>query len=123
MIRAIKTPTHLNNLSLKLLAILFGYLMWHTISLHQKIRATIAVPVSFYHLNQATLQAPDTVSVTLKIQRKQLQHLKKNLAIHIDAQELPFGNSTVTLDRSHLFVPEGVNVLCYNPSQMMVIKK
>lgn len=111
-----------NNLTLKVLSLLFGYAFWSMIS--QSLAVTVSIPVSlsFYNVPQnIAVEAPETIKVTLRGKRAHLNHLDcATLAFHIDGTALHSGDNYVSLKAEQLFLPETINLLDYNPSPLVI---
>lgn len=113
----------LNNLSLKIIALVFGYTVWTTMSASQKITMTIKAPLSFFHDENKTIDAPDHVSVTLCGKRSEFYTLTRELAFHIDAELLLQGINTLFLDQSLLYLPKSVKLLSCSPQKITISVK
>jgi len=116
-------PHPLNNLSLKIIALLFGYTLWSAISAPQKIKYTFKAPLSFFHEEEKTIDAPDYVSVTLFGKRGEFYKLSRELAFHIDAEFLSEGKNTLLLDQSQLYLPDTVKLISCYPQKIKVSVK
>lgn len=112
----------LNNLSLSLISLIFGYALWQSMSQPYAITAEFSVPLSFYNNTAETLNAPETVVVTLKGTRKELYKLAPNLATHINTHVLQSGENTVKITHNNLFLPDSVQLLHCVPSAITVTK-
>ena len=112
----------LNNLSLSIVSLILGYTLWQALSQPHKIATKLSVPVSFYNTQGTTLEAPENVTVALHGTRKELYKLAHNLAVHIDAQAVPSGESSVSLNEKNLFLPESVRLLHYVPKELLIKK-
>lgn len=113
----------LNNLSLKIIALVFGYTVWTTMSAPQKIQMTLKAPLSFFHEENKTIDAPDHVSVTLFGKRSEFYKLTRELAFHIDAELLSQGTNTLFLDQSLLYLPKSVKLLSCSPQKIKILVK
>lgn len=113
----------LTNLPIKLISLVSGYLVWSLISGSQVICITQEAPVCIYNNEtHQSINAPETITVTLQAQRNRLYSLDaEELAIHIDASRLHKGQNQLLVDRSTLFLPEGVNVVHYSPSNAVIL--
>lgn len=110
----------LNNLSLKVLALVFGYIFWTTMSERHVTQVTLNAPVSFFHQEGLVLDAPEAISVTLAAPRKKLYGLTRDLALHIDAQKLTQGKNTVRITEQNLFLPPSVKLIHYTPEKIAI---
>ena len=116
-------PHPLNNLSLKIVSLLFGYTLWTTISTSQKISLTLKAPLSFFHEEQKIIDAPEYISVNLMGKRSEFYKLPQTLAFHIDADLLSTGNNILFLDKKQLFLPPSIQLISYAPSQIQIMVK
>ena len=110
------------NLFLKCSALFFGYLLWNIVGYNHTITVSLTIPVVIYHQGNATINAPESVRVTLKTSRKNLVTLHATLAVHIDAETLSLGNTTIPLNRSLLFVTDTIDVLHYDPKEITITR-
>jgi YbbR domain-containing protein len=118
---SIKT-TYLNALALKCLALIFGYALWHSVSSYQKIQITQNIPVCFYNTHpHQTVQAPETIKVTLHGKRKDLLQTAFDGALHCDAQHFQPGTTTLPLTKEQIFLPESVRLVHYTPQEITVV--
>lgn len=116
----VERPRLLNNLSLNILAIVFGYTLWKSISEHQVINVTLQAPVSWYGTTGLTVDAPEKISVTLQAKRDELYTLTKTVAAHIDAATLHEGENPIKLNASHFILPESVKLVNCSPKQITI---
>lgn len=110
----------LNNLSLKVLALIFGYTLWQTMSTSHKVKVSLRAPISFYNEQNLTIDAPESIMVSLQAHRGTLYELTRDLAVHIDAKTLSEGNNTIALNQHNLFLPEAVKLLNCKPSTVTI---
>lgn len=103
----------LNNLSLSVISLFLGYTIWHILCQPHKIITHISVPVSFYNVQKNEIESPEAVIATVHGTRKELYTLLYNLAVHIDAQTVPIGESQIKITAHNLFLPESVRLLHY----------
>lgn len=110
------------NLPLKLLSLLCGYLVWSMISQSHVTTITQSVPICVYNNEQhQQVSAPESIAVTLQAVRSKLSTVNiDELALHLDASRLHKGPNQLLVDRSTLFLPEGVNVVHYSPSNSVI---
>lgn len=113
-------PNKLNTLSLKILALVFGYSLWNTMSESHKTLVTLQAPLSFYHEKGKILDAPEAIAVSLSAPRKELYQLTRDIAVHINAENLKEGKNTVTLDHENLLLPESVKLITCTPSTVTI---
>ena len=111
---------YLNNLSLKILALVFGYTMWKTMSDGHKAELARRIPVSFYNEQGLIIESPDSLAISLSGTRSSLYTLTRNLAVHIDATRLQEGTNTIVPDEQLLFLPEQIKLLHCTPSALSI---
>jgi len=119
-----QTKQHpLNNLSLKIIALVFGYTLWSAISAPQKIKITFKAPLSFFHEEDKIIDAPDNVYITLFGKRSEFYKLTRELAFHIDADLLSKGKNTLFLDKSLLYLPKSIKLISCSPQKINISVK
>lgn len=111
---------YLNNLSLKILAVVFGYTLWKTMSDGHNAQLARRIPVSFYNNQGLIIESPDSVEVSLLGTRSSLYKLTRNLALHIDATGLQQGSNTITPNEQLLLLPEQIKLLHCTPSALNI---
>jgi len=109
---------NIHTLHLKILALCIGYGLWYILSQTNSATITVSVPLCFDNTQQTqTIEAPETVSVTLSGPRNELATLElDSLAIHLEISHLPLKKHTITLCSNNLHLPEQVNLIHYEPS-------
>jgi YbbR domain-containing protein len=118
------TKSHpLNNLSLKIIALVFGYTLWTTMSEHNKVQVALQAPLSFYNQSGLELEAPESVLVTVAGARDSLYQLTRDLAVHIDAKNLQEGQNTIALLEKDLLLPETIKLVHCSPKTITVNAK
>ena len=111
----------LNNPSLKIISIFFGYSFWHIASIQQVITTTLTIPLCFTALNNYTITAPEKINVTLKGKRCDLYSLDTSaLAAHINISTLSSGKHGIIIKEHHLFLPQTISIAQYKPSNIMI---
>ena len=111
---------HLNKFSLNVLSLLFGYTFWIIISSYQQTNISFDVPISFYNTKNIVIDSPQSVSLTVLTKREMLYKKSKDIAVHINANQLKEGKNKIHLTQSHLFLPDGLEMVNYNPSSIIV---
>ncbi|NBO99526.1 MAG: hypothetical protein EBU90_05265 [Proteobacteria bacterium] len=118
------TKSHpLNNLSLKIIALVFGYTLWTTMSEHNKVQVTLQAPLSFYNQSGLEVEGPESVLVTVTGKRDSLYQLTRNLAVHINADNLNEGPNTIAPLEKDLLLPEAVKLVHCSPQTITVNAK
>lgn len=110
----------LNNLSLKILAVVFGYTLWKSMSDIHKVQISMRAPISFYNEQGVTLDAPESVGVTLFAHRDTIYQLTREIAVHIDAQTLTTGTNKVALNEKILLLPDSVKLVDCEPDSVTI---
>jgi len=112
----------LNNLVLKLISLILGYIIWSIVSQTHTTTSHLTIPLFFYNIQQHTnIAAPEIVTIQLQGSKKVLHALSnKQLAAHIDAQTLKAGKNLVHLSKSMLFLPGKVELLDTTPSPVII---
>ncbi len=116
-----KTPLH-QTLLFKSVALFFGFYLWFIIGSHHKITFSKKIPVVFYNKQASIIDGPDAIIVTLHGSRKEFSHIFHTLALHIDAQKIPLGTTTLKPDREQLFVSQSIDVIHYTPKTVTVTR-
>lgn len=113
-----------NNAPIKIISCILGISIWALSSSLRVSQETISVPVCFYAVQQGdTIQAPESISITLSGKRDDLQLLdKEKIALHIDAQQLHEGRQLLAIREEHLLLPEHIKIVHYNPLNLIVQK-
>jgi hypothetical protein len=110
----------LNSSSLKVGAVIIGFLSWTIASEFRYYYMAIDAPVVFYNtrLNQK-MSAPETVAITLAARRVDMRHMQNEVvAVHIDARKLREGANRVDLSQKNLLLPRTINLVNYKPIQV-----
>jgi len=112
----------LNNLTIKIVAFIFGYSFWFICSQSHSIQATFNIPICFYNQQEAqTIQAPELIRVTVQGRRSQLYAMNTpDLALHVDTQQLLVGPNQITPSDKNLFLPDTVKLIHYKPSNLII---
>ena len=106
----------LNNLSLSFFSLLCGYGIWYICAQTYTITTTCTLPLSFFnHLKTDTFTAPESISVTLKGSRKDLYQYLHTSAVHINANNIPTGQSHIKITETHLFLPNNIILVNCKP--------
>ncbi len=100
-------------------------IFWHIFSGIHTITIPLEIPLCFYGAtNEQKISAPETVSVILQGNRRQLSLLdQKTIAFHIDVQTLSQGTMPVYLTAQQLFLPDTIKLIHYTPHVLMVTLK
>lgn len=99
-----------------------GYLVWAMVSQSHVITVAHVAPVCVYNASeQCKMNVPETVTIMLQGQRSLLYSLDTNeIAVHVDASRLHAGDNHLVVDRATLFLPDGINVVHYSPSNAVI---
>lgn len=111
-----------SNAPLKVVSFFVGYTFWYVFGHAQTITTELNVPLCFYGAQETmNIQAPDMVHIELTGKRSIMNTVDlKNLAIHIDAQELIPGAQPIRISQEKLFLPESIKLVHYSPAQIVV---
>lgn len=114
--------TMLNKNTLRLSAILFGFIFWSFISSHHLITLSKKVPLCFYNTkNSMSLSAPEFLTVTLRGKKSDLKNINfDSLAVHIDAQNFTSELNGVKLTNKNLFLPDKIKLINYKPMNLLI---
>lgn len=111
-------------LALKILSLIIGFILWNIVSSYRSITLSYQVPLSFYNQTDMIINAPDTITVTLKGHRSSFFKLHTQLAYHIDCSELQKGEQEIQVKGRNLFLPDELKLVHYFPSHFKInIKK
>ncbi len=121
MLQTLKTIL-IKNTPLKICSFILGYAVWSIFSGIQTITQELTVPLCFYQIpTTIDFDAPETVNITLSGKKSQLTSIKmQDFAIHIDARNLPLGNSPIAITAERLFLPESIKLVHYSPAPIMI---
>lgn len=110
------------NLSLKIVSLLFGVSFWAIFTTWHNSSLTTQVPICFYGSNEKRIvDSPETVTVELSGKRSDLLNLDlENLAVHVNSDELIAGENLIELSHEKLFLPCGVKLVHYFPSNPII---
>jgi hypothetical protein len=106
-----------SNIILKVVSFIIGATFWFIISQSHTRQLHREIPICFYGQQpDSTIDAPDTLRVTLRGTRAHLNLLDLDaLALHIDAAKLHMGPNQISVNNATLFLPEQINVVHYSP--------
>ena len=112
----------LQNAPIKLVCLLLGYGFWYLIAHATVMYQHQAVPLVFYNVpEQAHISAPPMVTVHIKGTRRALaSRMPLPISIYLDAREFTRERTTIALGPEHLWLPQGVDVVHYEPSLIEV---
>lgn len=100
-----------STLFLKAISLIIGLLFWTLMSDSFTTSRWVTIPVCFYNRASETIEAPETIKVELRGRRSHLRHLQvQTLALHIDAQTLKPGTTTVQLTPDQLSLPATITL-------------
>lgn len=121
MLQTLKTLL-IKNTPLKVCSFILGYALWSTFSSMQTITQELTVPLCCYQIpTSIDFDAPETITITLSGKKNQLATLNtQELAVHIDAHDLPIGNNPISVTAEKLFLPESIKLVHYSPAPLMI---
>lgn len=98
-----------------------GFTLWYLVSDLHTITTTMKVPVYFYNTENIVVEAPETISITLRGKKSDIRHTNlSELAAHIDAQKLTQKTNHIPLTSQELFLPQTIKLVSYNPHHLIV---
>ncbi len=106
-------------------ACIIGFLLWSQLTSIHNQTTTVTAPLCFYGntAHELEIQAPETVTITLRGKRRDLAGIDTTLlAIHIDTAQLREGKNGIVPAAGDLFLPETISVIHYNPLPIVVAK-
>ena len=113
----------LHNNFIKIVSLIFGYLIWAFIAQYQTITINQPVPICFYQTqDNITILGPDSVNISLSGKRKHLYLFEtENSAIHIDASQFNKpGKHLINLSKESLFLPDNIFLEELKPSTIVI---
>ncbi len=109
-------PLILNNLNLKIVSLIFGYCLWSMVSPYFTIERTYTVPVCFYPNSEIVRQAPESITVTLRGARTNLNAVcPGELSAHVSTDLLRHGKQRLEITSDMLFLPSSITMVNYSP--------
>jgi hypothetical protein len=106
---------------LKMMSLILGSLFWVIISDSFISSRWVTLPVCFYNSATKKITAPETIRIELKGKRTYLKQLpEKDLALHIDAQDLPTGSHKIEITKDLLLLPSSIILGESLPHSIMV---
>lgn len=118
-LRSRKKP---RNVPLKIISLILGYTFWYIFGSSHTSTAWITIPLYFYNVpEEKSIKAPETLSAKISGKRSELRMLDtKELAIHINAQQLHDGKNLLTITPEIIFLPDSIKLVHYCPSNPTV---
>jgi YbbR domain-containing protein len=105
----------------KIAAILIGYSIWFFITNFTWTTVEYQVPVCFYHTEQQTIQAPETVLAKITGPSSMMHQLhQQNLGLHIDISKYSTGKHEILLYDANLFLPEPLKLIELIPATIFL---
>lgn len=113
-----------NRLAQKISAVVIAFFFWSELTVLHQQTTTINAPLCFFNQEQISLDAPETVTITLRGKKADLAQLHySDLAVHIDAAKLQKGKNGIVITNKDIFLPESISVVHYYPLPLVIIKK
>jgi YbbR domain-containing protein len=108
--------------TLKISSVLFGYMWWSILNYHQPVKTSFTIPVAFYNQSEnIDIDAPQKITIYITGKRSLLTQLRtESLCAHIDAKNFRTGSHLVHVSLENLFLPEGIHLIDYVPSPLVV---
>lgn len=115
----------LNNLGLKLIALVLATLLWSYISSQQTIKKAISIPVKWYNPPTGlVLQSMDSkvVFVTIRGQKEDiLKAQAADFSISLDLSKAKPGRQIYELTPEHVKTPSRIKVIKLSPEEVTII--
>lgn len=93
-----------------------GFFVWYCISESYTQQQHLKLPLFFYNsVATETINAPESVDVTVAGVRSALRAAHAHGAVHIDAKTLKDGEQLVHVSTENLLLPSGAKMLNYTP--------
>lgn len=123
MIKKIR-QIYCHNKILKINALILGYCTWNYLYNFCPFRHQIEIPICFYNqTNQYEIESEqDKIYIEILAKGKTIKCLK-DLAFHINAKDIPIGQSYIQPDEKNLFLPTNVKMLNYKPNIVGITKR
>lgn len=111
-----------NKFNIKVSAFILGFSFWYMVSQSRPLEISYTVPLIFYGTNTEQLQAAETVTICLKGNKNDFYNLDlKELAIHINADQLKKGKNFIQVTNENLFLPQAIKLVHCTPSNVVVV--
>ena len=110
-------------LLLKVLAIIYAYLLWVIISQSLTSSIKINIPIVLYNEpKNINIKSTDSIDLYIKGKRHDIRNfLSQSPTVTIDAEKFSNeGNHKYPILQEHIFLPEEIKLLNYKPSQLDV---
>lgn len=109
-----------NNLTIKIVALIFGYMLWLTFSKHQLTTAEIEVPIYFYNTNK-DIKIKSIHNLKAKISGYKKDILTNTNAVHIDLSDYnDAGEYEIEIFPDNIFLLNNLNLINYYPSKIKI---
>ena len=117
----LQKTSRLNNALLKIFSLFLGYALWQIFSYSYKIETKLSLPLFFYNkADQALVQAPETIKVSLYGTRTELFKVASKGSIHCDATTLSEGTQKIKVAEQNIFLPETIRLVHYTPQEIKI---
>lgn len=102
-------------------SIIIGYLTWSILAQSNIINKKITVPIVFYNHQNLNIQTSGQITLEITGQRGIINNIdNKDVAVHIDAQELKLGDNLYIITKENLFLAPDVILSNYNPHMLKI---
>lgn len=110
-----------NNLTIKVISLIIGFLIWSVLSEKQMAIVERNLPVCFYNEpEKLNIKTQNSIKVKISGLRKDLWTNESN-AIHIDASFITEEKDYIyEIEPEHIFLRQGVNLISYKPSKIKI---
>lgn len=104
-----------------MMALAIGYGLWSSLARITCVTKTYTVPLSFYQVpKHFTIDAPETIQVTLSAPRHALASIAEQLVLYINVAHFSSGRWPVTVTNKELFLPENIKLVNYSFAHITV---
>ena|SRR3990167_3890910 len=112
-----------DNLTIKVISLIIGYLIWSILSQHQCDIVEKWIPICFYNNDNFELTTNEFIKIKLSGLRKNLW-FNENNAVHIDASFINEKKDyTFSINPEHIFLRQGINLISYEPTNIVIQAK
>ena len=114
----------LNNIGLKLIALVLAFLLWLTFAVPEPVQRTLSLPIEFVNMSSQLEIADDydkQVEVVIRSQRSSSTFEERSLAVVIDLKAASSGTEMIPLTEANIRDrPSGVEVLSLTPARIQL---
>lgn len=121
----IRKVPRINNLTIKIISLVFGYLLWLTFSRQQETSIELNVPIYYTNApeNADITIAPEMIKVSVSGTKYDIARslMRTSNAVHLDlSMHTESGNHEIEIYPDDIFLLSNVNLINYYPSKINV---